>query len=164
MKAVFKRADDGEKELKKSFGDVLKELDVRTVPRPKEAGGIPLNPVLPSDLTLLDDVELGRLFSEFACMAQYVKLRLAVKAVMFSYAKRGEKIVRAKTRLEKSGTVEDKSAKVEVDPRVREASFQTLVSEGADSLTDAVMECYLIGRDMCNREQTRRQIAYEKQR
>lgn len=139
-------------------------LGLSGVPRPVATDGSYLSPRLPPDLTVLDDVQLARLFSEFACMAQYVKLHLARLAVVASAAKRQEKLMRAKVRLEKSGQVGDRDAKTEIDPKTVDASFATHVAVGTLELTEAVMEGYLIGRDACSREQTRRQNVYEKAR
>lgn len=140
----------------------VEAMKLRLPPRPMKRlkGGeeIPLDPALPSDLTLLTDEKLGRLFSEFACMAQYVTFTLAMRSVEASAKKAREKFTRAKVRMEKTGTVVDKEAKVEVDPRTREAVFDHTVADGTEVLTRAVMEGYLIGRDACSREMTRRQM------
>jgi hypothetical protein len=120
-----------------------------------------LNPVLPTDLTVLDDVAVGRLFSEFACMAIYVKLCLAVRVVETAEVKRSDKIMRARVRLEKEGTVEDKAAQVEIDHRTKSVSRELLLGEGVETLTSALMEAYLIGRDAVSRELSRRQKVYE---
>lgn len=140
----------------------LEAAQLYGVPRPVTTDGSLLNPRLPPDLTVLNDIMLAKLFSEFACMAQYAKLHLARMAVMAAEAKRNEKLVRAKIRLEKSGQVGDRDAKTEIDPKTVEASFNTHVASGTFDLSEAVMEGYLIGRDACSREQTRRQNIFEK--
>ena len=144
--------------------DKIKPMMIKKIQRPVDENGDPLNPVLPPDLTALTDECLGRLFSEFACMAQYVKLHLAVRIVEVAEAKRSDKIMRARVRLEKTGTVEDKAAKVEVDPRTRKTSMSLLVDEGTETMTAAIMETYLIGRDACSREMSRRQRVYDQVR
>lgn len=135
----------------------VRGLGVRMIPRPLTRDGKPLDPVLPPDLTLLNDIQLGKLFSEFACMAQYVQFSMAQKSVDTAVRRREEKFIRAKVRLSKVGTVADKESKVEVDPVARKAAFETSVSESTEVLTEAVMQQYLIGRDACSREMTRRQ-------
>jgi hypothetical protein len=134
------------------------------IARPMRADGSALNPVLPMDLTVLDDVQLARLYSEFSLMAQYVKLQLARMVVEHSEDRRQEKMIRALVRLEKSGQVGDKDAKCEVDPKTRDSAYRTQVSYGTQVLTEAMMEAYLIGRDACSREQTRRQKIWEDRR
>ena len=134
------------------------------IKRPLREDGSPLNPVLPADLTFLDDIQLARLYSEFSLMSQYVKLQLARMVVEHSDDKRQEKMTRALVRLEKSGQVGDKDAKCEVDPKTRESAYRTQVSYGTQVLTEAMLESYLIGRDSCSREQTRRQRVWEERR
>lgn len=125
--------------------------------RPKNPDGSFLDPQLPTDLTLVEDEELGRIHSEFACMARYAQLVIAVKAVEAAKVKRGDKVIRARVRLEKSGTNPDKDAKTEIDPRTRQSAVEVLIGEGVESMSKAMLEGYLIGRDACSREQTRRQ-------
>jgi len=124
--------------------------------RPKYADGTLLEPSLPPDLTILTDTQIGKLFSEFAAMAQWSQMRLAVYNVEQATKKRVEKMTRAKVRLEKSGTNQDKDAKVEIDPRTRAAGYEALLGEAIFTMTDAVLQGYLIGRDACSRELTRR--------
>jgi len=134
----------------------LRELRLRAPTRPVNDDGTALNPQLPPDLTALNDVEIGRLHSQFACMAQYAITRLAIMAVETAVAKKEEKFVRAKVRTEKSGTVADKDMKVDLDRRTRSAGHHTLVGESTEGLTRAVLEGFLIGRDATSREMTRR--------
>lgn len=133
------------------------KMQLRLPARPLSGSGEPLNPQLPADLTVLTDIKLGQLFSEFCCMAQYAQLQLAIKAVETSAKKRLERVVRAQSRLTKEGTVGEQEAQVEIDPSVRDAAFHTLVQEGTESMTNAMLQGYMIGRDACSRELTRRQ-------
>lgn len=148
--------DDRLKEVFERIDKKFRTLGLRVPPRPVGEDGEPLDPVLPPDLTALSDQQLGRLFSQFACMAQYIQLYLARRGVETAVYKSEEKKLRAKVRLEKSGTSPDKDAKAEVDPRVREMGFHYLVAEGAWTMTDAAMNAFLIGRDATSREMTRR--------
>lgn len=116
-----------------------------------------LNPRLPINLTSLNDVQLGRLHGEFCLMAQYVQLQMAVKAVEKATAQKAEKITRAESLLRRSGTVADKAAQVEIDPRVLARSLSSLVGENVEKLSEAFFEVFLIGRDACSREMSRRQ-------
>lgn len=134
----------------------LREMKVRAPRRPKNEDGSLLEPVLPADITAISDLALGKLHGEFACMAQYAQFQHALRAVEYSVEKRHDKITRAKVRMEKSGTNDDKAAKVEVDSRCRESSLRLLVGEGQERLTEAVLNGYTIGRDLCSREMTRR--------
>lgn len=140
------------------------EIGLSEIPRPLKTDGNPLNPILPQDLTVLDDIQLARLYSEFCLMAQYVKLQLARKVVEHSEDKRQEKMTRALVRLAKSGQVGDKDSKTEIDPQTKDSAYRTQVSYGTQVLTEAMMEVYLIGRDACSREQTRRQKIWEDRR
>lgn len=134
----------------------LDRMQIRLPARPLLESGEPLNPQLPPDLTYLTDTALGKLFSEFCCMAQYAQLQLAVKSVETSVRKRIEKVTRAESRLTKEGTVGEQEAQVDIDPVVREASFHVLVNEGTETMTNAMLQGYMIGRDACSRELTRR--------
>ena len=134
----------------------MKLLQLRAPRRPLDAKGEPLDPRLPYDLTALSDVAIGTIHGEFALMAQYATLHLAIIGVESAARKKADKITRAKVRLEKTGTNPDKEAKVEVDPRVRTLGFDVLVGESTYALTEAAMHGYLIGRDAVSREMSRR--------
>lgn len=125
--------------------------------RPKLSSGEFLDPRLPVNLTGLNDVQLGKLYGEFCIMAQYAQLQLALKGVDRAVAKQAERMTRAEVQLVRTGTVADKAAKVEIDARVQERSLATLVGENVEVLTDAFLQVYIIGRDACSREMSRRQ-------
>lgn len=147
------------------FAEDLTRIALKAgIPRPQKpsrSDGSLIEPVLPPDLTVLTDEALGRLFSEFALCAQWAQLLLATYAVKTATKKRADKMTRAQVRLEKSGTNQDKEAKVELDPRTSESSYKLLLGEALSSLTDATLQGYLIGRDACSREMTRRAWARE---
>lgn len=148
----FDRAEILEEIRRKTFT----RLRVQAFPRPTKRDGTLLDPRLPSDLTVLNDVQLGRLYSEFACMAQYVQLHIAERAVEYSLAKAEDRHVRARVRLTKSGTNGDKEAKTEMDPRAAKTGLRLFKGEAIHSMTEAVMAAYIIGRDATSREMTRR--------
>ena len=134
----------------------LRKMKIRMQPRPRNSDGEYLNPVLPSDLTALNDEELGRLYGHFCLMVQWVQLRLAFQGVRRAITERAEKYIRAKTWLVKSGTVGDKEAQVEVDTAVQEKSLKALTESASEILQNQIMQGYLIGKDACSREVTRR--------
>lgn len=134
----------------------LERMRIVLLERPTDAKGRDLNPVLPPDLTSLNDEQLGRLYGQFCQMVQYVQLQLATQGVKRALADRAEKWVRAKTWLMKSGTVGDKEAQVEVELAVQERSLKALTEGAAESMKDQIMQSYLIGKDACSREVTRR--------
>lgn len=141
----------------------MRSLQLRAPRRPLNEKGEPLDPQLPRDLTALSDIAIGKIHGEFALMAQYATLHLAILGVVAAATKKADKITRAKVRLEKTGTNPDKEAKVEVDPRVRTIGFDVLVGESTCTLTEAALQGYLIGRDAISREMTRR-MGLERQR
>ena len=151
---IRKRSKEASLQVKKGFAS----LQVRVPARPVLSTGELLEPLLPADLTVLNDVQLGRLYSEFACMAQFVQLHLAAKSVNTAIQRRIERHIRASVRLEKDGTVEDKTAQVDVDIRSIDASFEAAVAEGVEVMTKGVMDMYVSGRDAISREITRRQM------
>lgn len=135
----------------------LRKLKLKVLDRPLDKKGNPLSPQLPPDLTALNDEQLGRLYGHFCLMVQYVQLQLAVQSVKRALADRAEKYERARTWLLASGTVGDKEAQVEVDTQVQEASLEAITEGTSETLKDALMQSYLIGKDACSREITRRQ-------
>lgn len=134
----------------------LKLMKVRAIPRPRNRKGDWLNPTLPTDITLVTDEALGRIHSEFACMAQYVQFQLALRAVEHAVSKREERVVRARIRLTKSGTNDDKAAKTEVASETRAASLTAMIGEAEEMLTQSLLDGYVIGKDVSSREMTRR--------
>lgn len=158
----MKLSDGGAKELEAATAikAAFNKMGIDLLRRPVGRSGEPLSPTLPSDLTTLNDVQLGRLFGEFCTMAQYAQQRLAVHAVARSVKEAAQKFLRSETRLRQTGTVADKSARVDTDPRVRDRAVAVLVDEGVETLTLAVLESYIIGRDALSREQTRRQTVF----
>lgn len=140
--------------------DRLKQMRVKAPRRPRAEDGSKLDPLLPPDVTAITDEELGRLQGEFALMAQYAQFQVALRSIEHAIAKRGDRFTRARVRMEKTGAQADKAAKVEVDPRTRAISFELLVGESQETLTEAVLQGFVIGRDLCSREQTRRMGTY----
>lgn len=134
----------------------LQRMKLHVPRRPKDENDEVLDPSMPSDITNLNDTRLGQLHGEFAAMASYVYGQLGLRSVEHAIAKRAERLTRAKVRIEKSGTVEDKAAKTEVDSRTRAVSELLLIAESTEVLTRAVFDGYLVGRDLCSREMTRR--------
>lgn len=134
----------------------LKSMRLHSPRRPKKEDGSLLDPSLPADITSINDEHLGRLHGEFAAMCQYAQFQLAMRATEHAIAKRVDRFTRARVRLEKSGTNDDKAAKVEIDSRTRKSGIELLVGEGQERLTQAIFDSYLIGRDLCSREMSRR--------
>lgn len=164
-KLNVKKSSRGEVEQRRNAGDdgtlaeIRRRFDQMQMPflkRPLGSSGKELNPKLPSDLTLLSDTRLGALFGEFCIMTQFAKQQLAAKRVQRAGAKVAEKYARAETRLRKEGSVPDKDAQVEVDRRVRSRAMEVLVTEGVETLTEAMLDAYIVGRDALSREMTRR--------
>ena len=135
----------------------LDELELHALKRPVDRKtGEPLEARLPSDLTALSDEQLGRRYTDFCRMAQYTQQRLAILGVEKAIAKTKDRYARAETRLLQTGPAADKLAKVEVDELVRERGIDLLTAEGVERITHALFESYVIGKDACSRELTRR--------
>jgi hypothetical protein len=118
--------------------------------------GQPLEPRLPRDLTQLNDQQLGRLLTEFCIVLQWAKGVHTLHAVEAAEAVRYEKIVRAKAFLAAEGNRETRSALVETDRAVVEASERASVADAMREMLYAVYDGYLVGRDAISRELTRR--------
>ena len=158
------KPDGGSLELEASglVWDKFRRMGLPLPRRPKDRDGKDLNPQLPTDLTALNDAQLGKVYGEFCVMAQYAQTRLAVHSVTKSVQEAARRYAAAETRLRKEGTVADKASQAEVDPRVRARAVAVLVGESVETLTQAVLEGYLIGRDALSREMTRRSWAFER--
>ena len=148
--------DEGASEALATIQRKYGKMQLRQVPRPVGISGNVMNPVLPADLTVLNDVQLGRLYGEFAAMAQYAQLQLAIHGVTAAVSRRDEKIVRAKARLRAECSRDDKPSFIEVQDQVKKATLDLVVCEGVAELTRAVFEGFLVGRDALSRELTRR--------
>lgn len=140
----------------------LSKMRIKMIARPTDYDGHDLNPKLPPDLTALNDEELGSLYGHFCQMVQYVQLQLAVQGVRRALSERAEKYERARAWLMKGGTVGDKEAQVEVEQEVQAKGLEALVESAAESLKDHLMQSYLIGKDACSRELTRRLGTHER--
>lgn len=134
----------------------LKAARIRMMTRPLADDGTPLDPKLPNNVTEITSEELGDIHSQFAIMTQYAIQITAIADIERAARARIDKFTRAKTHLFKTGTVQDKAAKVETDPAVQKSSFETLKSDSTHVLTRAMLDSYLTGRDLCSREMTRR--------
>lgn len=142
----------------------LKQLQLGRLRRPTRKDGSLLEPKLPPDLTVLSDQKLGSLFTEFCAMAQYSKQVCSLFSVRRAVSSRRDRYERSRSRLMKQGTVDDKAAEVEVDPAVQKATVALLREEGTEMMTLALYESYIIGRDACSRELTRRQYLASERR
>lgn len=137
----------------------VEKLGLRYPPRPVDEDGAPLHPALPVDLTLLTDEALGRLYGQFCLMAQYAQMHLAIRSVEASVRKRVDKVTRSEVRLRTEGTVGEQEAQVETNPAVRKSTYDLLVGEGTETMINALLQGYLIGKDALSREITRRTAA-----
>ena len=131
-------------------------MRLRPIARPLDEKGRELNPQLPSDLTSLNNHQLGKLYGQFALMAQYAQFHLAVHSVMRAEDEQKRKVTRAKVKLLKKGRVVDLEPQTEVDPKTREAEHEALISEGVYIMTKSALEGFLLGKEVCSREMTRR--------
>lgn len=134
----------------------LQKMKLRVPHRPKDESEEYLEPMMPGDITSLTDEGLGKLHGEFAAMVSYVYAQMGLRAVEHAISKRADRLMRARVRLEKSGTVEDKAAKTEVDSRTRAVSELLLVAESTEVLTKSILDGFIVGKELCSREMTRR--------
>lgn len=141
--------------------EVDRRLDQMKLPRPRRPlneEGKPLNPKLPQDLTALDDLQLGHLYTQFSRMAQYAQLQLAFFGVERGVHRQMEKRMRAEFRLQQEGTVSDKNDAVEANKDIQAVQELASVGEYSEQLTQGYLHQYAIGREACSRELTRRQV------
>ena len=147
-------------EVRKAMKARLKRMQLTMVPRPTKSDGSPLDPLLPPDLTRLNDVQLGRLYGEFCSMSQYVLMELAVQSVRKALAEHAERFFRSKAWLEQRGTVGDKESAVEMNEEVQRRSVTAIKESSLHTLKEALLQRYTVGKETTSRELTRRQITY----
>ncbi len=140
----------------------LSDAGLVLLERPLGEDGENLEPCLPYDLTVIDDVCLGRLYGQFCLMAQYSQMQAALYATRSAVFRQTEKLIRAEEWMRQEGTVKDKEHSNEASTRVKNITFKAQVESGTERLTTAMLESYVIGRDACSRELTRRQITTER--
>ena len=133
-----------------------KSLKIAEPKRPLDTDGARLEPVLPPDLTALSDEELGMLHGQYASMAQYATHHLAVVALRRAVCATVERRLKALARIRGKGKHYEKAAQAEIQEEVQDAVDALLVEENSHTLTEAILQGYLIGRDATSREMTRR--------
>ena len=147
-----KRGFDAAAEVAKQF----RALRMSKPDRPVMPDGDPLEPRVPHDLTLLTDVALGRLHSEFACMQQYAQACLGWIEAQKILDRRAARLTRAEGKVSYSGKATLMEAVVDLEPKTRAKEDQSIVSDAVATITTAMMRSMEIGKDACSREMTRR--------
>lgn len=117
-----------------------------------------INPRLPEDLTALGDRELGKLAGQMTAMGQWLEEQLALADIEHTAHEAHLEQLKARVRLEVTGTVPDKAAKVEADPRVIAAVNETFLKEATFKLLRAKLRGYDKAYTALSREQTRREM------
>jgi hypothetical protein len=117
----------------------------------------PLQPKLDLSLASVDNKTLGKLMAEFTAAAEYASYAHAIADINLTIEEYVLEFVTAKTRLGKSGTVQETKDKTTIDPKVREATATYLEKLAVAKLTASIMNNYERGIMAISREITRRQ-------
>lgn len=133
------------------------------LPKPKQymKHGEPLNPKLDLHLASIDNSALGKLMTEFTAAAEYAAYAAAVADIDRTVEQNVLEFVESKVRLSKGGTVQKKSDKTNVDPRVIEARAKFLEKDAIATLTAVIQKNYERSLATISREITRRQTELE---
>lgn len=135
----------------------FKSLRMAKPDRPITKDGEILEPRVPHDLTILTDQALGRLYSEFGCMAQYCQASLGWLESQKLLDKRAARLTRSEAKVMHQGRVATLEAHVDLDHKTRTKEDTAVVSEAVATITNAMLASYIIGKDVCSREIARRQ-------
>lgn len=133
------------------------------LPRPKqyEKGGKPLNPKLDLHLASTDNETVGRLLMEFTAASEYATYAAAIADIDRTVERNVLEFVESKVRLSKGGTVQRRTDRTNVDPRVIEARARYLEKDALATLTDAIQKNFERSLSTISREITRRQTELE---
>lgn len=132
---------------------------MKPVERPLYDDGTDMDPVLPQDLTRLNDQELGALYTEFCAMVQWVGYRHGLAVCLRAKLEIEFRRVKSRSYLQQSGNREEKAARSDIDSAVVAAEDDFLLAQNLESLTYPILQAYLTGKEATSREITRRQGA-----
>lgn len=115
------------------------------------------DPDLPEDITALEYVEVGRLHWQYTQYCAYLEQVVALADVDAAEADAYLEHVKARTRLQKGGTVADKTAKTLNDETYLDAEQEHLKREAVAKLLKARLRGYDKHTSALSREMTRRE-------
>jgi len=124
--------------------------------RPTDAEGTPIVPKLPQELANATGMMLARLMSQYTGLADYAGYATALADIDLSTATHVYEHVLAKVRLQKTGSVQERTDKALTDPRVRSAARHYYSAEALAKLTNALSRSYERDLATVSREVTRR--------
>ncbi len=135
----------------------LESLGLRTPTRPKDATGESLDPVFPTDLSLLTSEELGRYLGYYTAMVDYSGAQLALLDAAHLVEKYNDKVQGTISMLEADGkTKYEREAKAKLDTAVTKQALAYHVRVAEFKLTQTVHEGYVYKLKAISREIARR--------
>lgn len=114
-------------------------------------------PQMPEDITELGDKDLGHYMGIYSAWISYAESVSALADIRATTRENIFDFVQAKVRIEKSGTVQDKSDQTTVDERYQEALSDFETASATRSLTQSLLRGYIRNYEALSRELTRRQ-------
>lgn len=124
--------------------------------RPTDEDGKELTPRLPNDLSAATSDKLSRLITQFTALADYASVAAAEADIELSVAEHVYEYVQSTVRLGKSGTVQDKADKTNIDPQVKAAAQHYYNALALSKLTTQLLRAYERDISTISREITRR--------
>lgn len=126
--------------------------------RPLTKDGEIIEPRIPHDLTILNEQQLFRLYSEFCALQAYCQGQLGWIEAEKLVRKRAARMTRSVAKVRKKGSVPVSmlEAVLDVDEETEAKENALLVQDGIAIITDAMLKAYTVGADACSRELSRR--------
>ena len=135
----------------------LQSWRIKPVERPVYPDtGEDINPVLPADLTRLEDVELGALYTEFSAMVVWVGYRHGLAATLRIKLEAEKNRTFSRLFLQQTGNREEKKAKADTDPQMVEIEDDWVLAQTMETLLFPILQGYVAGKEATSREVTRR--------
>jgi hypothetical protein len=136
----------------------LKRAQLRLPRHPVNVDGSYAEPDLPPDITALAPQELGTLHGQLAAMAAYAGAASALAAVDLVDKQRALRTEKARAHLlaRTQKTQDERRAQVELTERVQLLAEQECVAQATRDLMQSVYDGYIVRKEACSREMTRR--------
>lgn len=125
--------------------------------RPRDVKENALDPILPPDITVIHDRELGKLYGQFCAMAAYAHVKATLAHIDHIQYESVYEFSKTKEFLKQNDkTVTMKREKAKDASHVEQAAKKYLEAQAKHLLMESVLEGYQLGKEGCSREMSRR--------